>query len=225
MDILNIISWLRSSRRVTTIAEPGKSLIPVGVKNNTRDDKYAVGVITVEDLATQFKANILETTLFAFPFNYVVAPVMQETTNTIVGPSYFFGNTQNYKSYIVSGMISVQTNANFWYIGTISANEDLTGNLPWKVTGAVFAYDDSLPAGAWVQTGLCDGARFGDTNGGTVQAEYCTIVEDYNSIPGSIDLYLAVNSSNAIGDIFGNVAFQYEFFVENTFNLTFTNAI
>jgi hypothetical protein len=53
MDILNFISWLKGSRRVTTIAEPGKTLIPIGVKTNTRDDKYAAGVITAEDFITQ----------------------------------------------------------------------------------------------------------------------------------------------------------------------------
>ena len=53
MDILNFISWLKGSRRVTTIAEPGKTLIPIGVKTNTRDDKYAAGVITAEDFIAQ----------------------------------------------------------------------------------------------------------------------------------------------------------------------------
>ena len=53
MDILNFISWLRGSRRVTTIAEPGKTLIPIGVKTNTRDDKYAAGVISAEDFIAQ----------------------------------------------------------------------------------------------------------------------------------------------------------------------------
>jgi hypothetical protein len=149
---------------------------------------------------------------------------MQETSTILTGPSFFFGNTLTFKSYVISGIISVQTNASFWYIGTISGDVPLNGNLPWKVSGTAFAFDDSLPGGGgWLQTGLSDGARFGDTNGGSVQADYCTIVEDYNSTPGSIDLYLAVNSLAAIGDIFGNVAFQYEFFVEDTITLSFTN--
>jgi hypothetical protein len=215
-NLFNLIT----GRMVKTKAEPS-DLIVLGTRDSRYGGGYKPTVITVKQLL----GNSIQTDLFAFPFNYVVAPIMQETYNKLSGPSFFFGNTINNKSYTISGIISVQTNANFWYIGTISANQPLTGNLPWKVTGTVYAYDDSLPAGTWVQTGLCDGARFGDTAGGTVQSDYCTIVEDYDSTPGSIDLYLAVNSFAAVGDIFGNVSFQYEFFVEDTFNLTFTNAI
>jgi len=218
-NLTNFFSLITGRQIKQTAAND--DLIALGTKDNRFNGGYRPTAITVKDLIGQQ----LETTLFAFPFNYVVAPVMQETNNTLSGPSYFFGNTINNKSYAVSGTISVQTNASFWYIGTISANEPLNGTLPWKVTGTVYAFDDSLPGGSWLQTGLCDGARFGDTNGGSVQADYCTIIEDYNSTPGSIDLYLAVNSLAAIGDIFGNVSFQYEFFVEDTLNLTFTNAI
>lgn len=211
-------------RRIKTQLEPS-DLIAVGTKQSPALGDYKPTAIKFEDLQAQLAAkNVLETTLFAFPFNYVVVPIMQETPTILTGPSFFFGNTLTYKSYVVSGMIAVQTNSNFWYIGTLSADVPLNGTLPWKVTGTAFAFDDSLPGGGgWLQTGLSDSARFGDTNGGTVQADYCTIVEDYNSTPGSIELYLAVNSSSAIGDIFGNVAFQYEFFLDEPINLTFTN--
>ena len=217
MDILNFISWIRDRRVIKKT--PAGSLVPIGIPDARRDDKYLTCAIDKKDLIAEH----LETTLFAFPFNYAVVPTMQETGNTISGPSFFFGNELNFKSYVVSGMISVQTNASFWYIGTLSGSEPLTGNLPWKVTGTVFAFDDSLPGGGgWLQTGLCDGARFGNTNGGTVQSDFCTIIEDYNSTPGSIELYLAVNSPTIIGDIFGNVAFQYEFFVDENVDVTFT---
>jgi hypothetical protein len=59
MDILNFISWIKGNRRVTTIAEPGKTLIPIGVKNNTRDDKYAAGVITVQDFMASLGCKIV----------------------------------------------------------------------------------------------------------------------------------------------------------------------
>lgn len=210
-------------RRIKTQLEPS-DLIAVGTKQSQVIGDYKPTAIKFEDLQAQLETkNVLETTLFAFPFNYVAVPIMQETSTILTGPTLFFGNTLTFKSYVVSGIISVQTNANFWYIGTVSADQPIYGTLPWKTTGTVFAYDDSLPGTGWLQTGLSDGARFGDTNGGTVQADYCTIVEDYNSTPGSVDLYLAVNSSAAIGDIFGNVSFQYEFFLEDTLNVTFTN--
>jgi len=49
MDILNIISWVKGKRQVTSV-DPTKSLIPVGIKDDRRDDGYLTGVITVEDL-------------------------------------------------------------------------------------------------------------------------------------------------------------------------------
>jgi hypothetical protein len=200
-------------------------LIAVGTKDGRYDGGYKPTGIKFEDLQAQLAVkNVLETTLFAFPFNYVVVPVMQKTNDVLTGPSFFFGNTATLNAYVVSGTVAVQTNSNFWYIGTVSADVPLYGTLPWKVTGTVYAFDDSLPGGGgWLQTGLSDSARFSDTNGGTVQADYCTIIEDYNSTPGSIDLYLAVNSSSAVGDIYGNVSFQYEFFIDESINVTFTN--
>jgi hypothetical protein len=52
MDILNIISWIKGKRQVTTI-DPTKSVIPIGLKDDRRDDGYLTGVISVEDLAAQ----------------------------------------------------------------------------------------------------------------------------------------------------------------------------
>lgn len=49
MDILNIISWIKGKRQVTTI-DPTKSVIPVGIKDSHRDDGYQSYIITVDDL-------------------------------------------------------------------------------------------------------------------------------------------------------------------------------
>lgn len=62
MDILNFISWIRGGRKVTTV-DPAKTLIPVGLKDNRRDDGYLPGVITVADLqGNQYKAYIASLT-------------------------------------------------------------------------------------------------------------------------------------------------------------------
>lgn len=215
MDILNFISWIKGKRVLKSA--PRKSLVAVGVATQKRDDKFLTCAITRED----FLDAHLKSTLFAYP--YIVAPRMKETVNTISGTSFFFGNTLNLKSYKISGKIAVNTNFTFWYIGTVSANVPLNGDLPWKVSGVVEAFDDFT--GNWLQTGLSDGARVGDTAGGTVNADFCTIMEDYNSTPGSIELYLAVASTTAVGDIFGNVAFEYDIFVDESINLEFTTTI
>jgi hypothetical protein len=52
MDILNFISWIKGSRVVTTV-DPAKTLLPVGLKDNRRDDGYLAGAISVENLVTQ----------------------------------------------------------------------------------------------------------------------------------------------------------------------------
>ena len=167
-------------------------------------------------------ATILDTPVYQFfgPVPYVVVPKMIETHTVITGQTPF-GNKITTKGYKIAGKIAVQTNTNFWYIGTISANVYLNGDLPWKVSGGVEAFDDASTT--WFQTGLADGARFSDTAGGTAQAEFCTIVEDYNAVPGSIVLFLAVSSSTAVGDIYGNVSFEYDILVDKSVNLSFTN--
>jgi hypothetical protein len=52
MDILNFISWIKGGRVVNTV-NPSKTLLPVGLKDNRRDDAYLAGAISVEDLAAQ----------------------------------------------------------------------------------------------------------------------------------------------------------------------------
>jgi hypothetical protein len=53
MDILNFISWIKGSRVVTSV-DPAKTLIPVGLKDNRRDDGYLAGAISVADFVSQY---------------------------------------------------------------------------------------------------------------------------------------------------------------------------
>jgi hypothetical protein len=57
MDILNFISWIKGSKLVPTV-DPQKTLIPLGVKTNTRDDDYVSVTMTVQNFATQVAATI-----------------------------------------------------------------------------------------------------------------------------------------------------------------------
>ena len=52
MDILNFISWIRG-KRVVTLVDPNKTLLPVGLKDPRRDDAYLAGAITVQDFIGQ----------------------------------------------------------------------------------------------------------------------------------------------------------------------------
>ena len=52
MDILNFISWIKGTKLVSTI-DTSKTLIPLGYKNNTRDDQYTPITMTVTDFISQ----------------------------------------------------------------------------------------------------------------------------------------------------------------------------
>lgn len=121
MDILNWLNIKRQQLIKTEVNDAKTDLVVLGaeVPFTQRADGYQTYAMSVEDFGKTF-AEKLETTLFAYPYNYVVTPVMQETPNTISGPSFFFGNQINLKSYKISGKIAVGTNFQLWYIGTIS---------------------------------------------------------------------------------------------------------
>jgi hypothetical protein len=52
MDILNFISWIAGKKRVVTSA-PDDALLPIGIRTETRDDKYTTVAIKVSDFASQ----------------------------------------------------------------------------------------------------------------------------------------------------------------------------
>ena len=58
MDILNFISWIKGGRVVTSV-DPTQTLIPVGLKDNRRDDGYLAGAITVQDLTAQIVSSAI----------------------------------------------------------------------------------------------------------------------------------------------------------------------
>jgi len=57
MDILNFISWIRG-RRIVNSVDPNKTLLPVALQDDRRDDEYLTGAITVQNFTTQVAANI-----------------------------------------------------------------------------------------------------------------------------------------------------------------------
>lgn len=81
MDILNFISWIASKRRVVTSA-PDDALVPIGIRTETRDDKYTTVAIKKSDLISSgFKYEIGE---------YV------EDEGGVIFYRYLDGSTQNY---------------------------------------------------------------------------------------------------------------------------------
>ena len=63
MDILNFISWIRGKRIVTSV-NPTKTLVPVGLKDDRRDDEYLAGAISIADLGAQFGGTVVWGNIF-----------------------------------------------------------------------------------------------------------------------------------------------------------------
>jgi hypothetical protein len=76
MDVLNIISWLKSKRQVTTV-DASQTLIPLGLKDPRRDDGYLPGAISVTDFLDLVPAPV---------------PPTDALENTFVGEDAFADN-------------------------------------------------------------------------------------------------------------------------------------
>ena len=101
MDILNFISWIKG-RRIVTSVNPTKTLVPVGLKDDRRDDEYLAGAITVADLAAQFGGGGLDietiTVDMAFPDLGISINVPSSIPYVFAG----FDTFANAKSSIIS---------------------------------------------------------------------------------------------------------------------------
>jgi hypothetical protein len=102
MDILNFISWIKGSRVVTTV-NPAQTLIPVGLKDNRRDDGYLAGAISVEDLAAQIAPQpaykVYTALLTQSGINPPIATVLE---NTIGNITWTYLSTGNYAGNLIS---------------------------------------------------------------------------------------------------------------------------
>jgi hypothetical protein len=67
MDILNFLAWVRGKRVVKNV-DSTKTLIPLGVRDNRRSDKYLTVAMTVEDFATQVSTTGTTSSIWANGF-------------------------------------------------------------------------------------------------------------------------------------------------------------
>jgi hypothetical protein len=97
MDILNFISWIASKRRVVTSA-PDDALVPIGIRTETRDDKYTTVAIKKSDLITvpEPTYKVYTALLSQVGINAPVATVLENTigniTWTYLGTGSYAGN-------------------------------------------------------------------------------------------------------------------------------------
>jgi hypothetical protein len=88
MDILNFISWIRGGRVVNSV-DPAKTLLPVGLKDNRRDDGYLAGAISVEDFTNQVKPYKVYTALLTQSGgDNPLALYSQNTPSLTIGVTY-----------------------------------------------------------------------------------------------------------------------------------------
>lgn len=118
MDILNFISWIRGGRQVTSV-DPDKTLLPVGLKDNRRDDSYLAGAITVSDFA-----NLVGDPSVTF-VGGSLEPTVQATMTAIGGT---ITNSQGsvFKKYRIQGIAVVNGAATYaLLIGVVSGSDTL----------------------------------------------------------------------------------------------------
>ena len=135
MDILNFISWIASKRRVVTSA-PDDALLPIGIRTETRDDKYTTVAITYKNFANQTRAliNFVSTGIFS----------TNNTTDTFLTSVLIPANTYSSTDALVINAqftkISGNTANSYFYINTVNSLSGATllatNNL---VTGNVFS--------------------------------------------------------------------------------------
>jgi hypothetical protein len=111
MDILNFISWIRGARKVNSV-DPNQTLVPLGAKDNRRDDKYLTVTMTVADFANQIGANI---------------NTQQLVTDSIWANGFI--NTS-----CIAADITLPDNATFNYQGPLSICTGYTLTIPANTT-------------------------------------------------------------------------------------------
>ena len=118
MDILNFISWIAGKKRVITSA-PDDALVPIGIRTETRDDKYTTVAIKVSDFAALVgdpSVTFVEGSL---------EPLVQATMNAI-GGTITTSNGNVYKKYRIQGKASVTGSATYaLLIGVVSGSDEL----------------------------------------------------------------------------------------------------
>ena len=110
MDILNFISWIRAKKIVSSI-DPTRTLLPIGVRDDNRDDKYLTTAISVEDFINQITPDVLYSATFfdtttqnnggATVANQVLINSIQNADGFTLGPNNRI-NVLNSASYFLS---------------------------------------------------------------------------------------------------------------------------
>jgi hypothetical protein len=174
MDILNFISWIAGKKRVITSA-PDDALVPIGIRTETRDDKYTTVAIKVSDFAGQVgdpSVTFVEGSL---------EPLVQATMSAI-GGTITDSSGDVYKKYRVQGIASLSGAASYTLlIGVVTGSGKL---LRVREDSVILAEDTNVydtVASAMARTVLVADA------GGNLISTLTTFIADDNTISAPED--------------------------------------
>jgi hypothetical protein len=111
MDVLNFISWIASKRRVVTAA-PKDALVPIGIRTETRDDKYTTVAIKTSDLISEPTYKVYTAILSQ---NGTGAPSANILENTIGNIVWSYSSAGNYLATLAGAFTSQKT---FFYVSS-----------------------------------------------------------------------------------------------------------
>lgn len=219
MDILNLLSWIKEKRIITTA--PKGSLLAVGVPTSKRDDGYLVNGMTLGDAVAvgsqennTFKTGIYD--MYPFPITPSMIPTSTRIEDTPAAPTFFAANLVGNKITGTYQLGSANDTVIVEYIGTIETTDgSYLDMFPWKTSGTVSS-SPYTPYPTPIVCAFANGASVADDNGNLVPAELMTIAIDQYA-PDGADVYLVAASSTAVYGIYGDATFEYEFLtVEGT---------
>jgi hypothetical protein len=209
MDILNFISWIAGKKRVVT-SVPDNALIPVGIRTETRDDKYTTVAIRVSDFANQvgdpsvtFVQGSLE-------------PNVQATMTPIGGTITTSGGAV-FKKYRVQGIASLSGAASYaLLIGVVTGSSSV---LRVREDSVILANDTVVydtVASAMARTVLV-----GDVTGNLISTT-STFIADDNTISAPEDHWFTLVMT--AGAVFkAQVIIDFTIAVPQTATIEFVN--
>jgi hypothetical protein len=116
MDILNFISWIRGGRYFTSV-NPATTLLPIGLKDNRRDDGYLAGTMTVESLINQVKTYKVYTALLTQSSNDDASSTISNV-NLTIGVTYRIIDFGGAEGYDFTNVGAPNNNENTYFVAT-----------------------------------------------------------------------------------------------------------
>lgn len=225
MDILNFISWLKGGRVVNTV-DAAKTLLPVGLKDNRRDDAYLAGAITVEDFTTQVGDTVRPYKVFTALLTQSggdneLSLLGQDTPNLTIGVTYQIGddggsgwdftnvgapNNDLFTYFVATGTTPASWGSNGYLIYNTGAPvvtilENTIGNIWFGYNGTgdySIISDDLFTNGkTWVDTAIILGTG-GSANRGSM----------YVNAPSNIGIQTETNVDTASNNLLGNTPIE-----------------